>query len=226
MSFMAILGSYSESVAQFSSSSGQSHYASVQVFRLKAWTIMSKNEWRDVIYRFHDFQEGRIMLQGGFSPTNTLMLNFNIYEERVEIISEQGDTTTFENSAQIKLITMGEHIFYNDFPSGYVEQLNQTPVALGAKHQLKVMMESGAGEQFAATDYHNLTSRFDRLYIKKDSYFFIGVNEKLYPASLPSILKLFQDSKNQIKDYTKENKINFKVKDDLIRLLDFTNGLK
>lgn len=187
---------------------------------------MSKNEWRDVIYRFHDFQEGRIMLQGGFQPTNTLMLNFNIYEERVEIISEQGDTTTFENSAQIKLITMGDHIFYNDFPTGYVEILNTTPVALGVKHQLKVMMESGSGEQFAATDYHNLTSRFDRLYLKKDSYFFIALNEKLYAASLPSILKLFPDSKKEINNFSKENKINFKVKDDLIRVLDYANQTK
>ena len=72
LSLAAILGSYSASVAQFSSSSGQTHYASVQVFRLKAWTVMSKNEWRDVIYRFHEFQEGRIMLQGGFSPTHIL----------------------------------------------------------------------------------------------------------------------------------------------------------
>ena len=225
-SLVAILGTYSASFAQISSGSGQAYYESVQVYRLKAWTTMAMHEWRDVIYRFHDFQEGRIVLPGGFSPTHVLRLNFNLYQERVEYITEKGDTAVLEISDQIKSLNVGDLVFYNDPPKGYVEQMNHTPVALGAMHQLKIMVEPGTGERYSTTDWHLPIYRYDRLFVKKDSYYFIDITGKLYSGTWASIFKLFPDSKKEIKIYIKENKINFKVREDLLRLLDFCGQVK
>src|SRR6478609_1256619 len=176
-------------------SSGQTHYANVQVFRLKAWTFMSKKEWRDVIYRFPEFKEGRITLSEGFSPSHVLRMNYSNYEEDIEVINEKGDTTLLNKTSQLKSVTIGGQVFYNNYPVGYVEKLNQTSVALGAKHVLKMLFEANNGEVFAATDWHLPTARLDRLYVKQDEYYFIDQKEALHKATMPSILKIYPSSK-------------------------------
>ena len=202
-------------------SSGQTHYENAQVFRLKAGMLMSKREWRDVIYRFSEFREGRITLREGFSPTRSLLMNFNIYKERMEFITEKGDTSAFEFSRQLKSIGIDNHVFYYEPPSGYVEKITETPVALGEKHLLKMMFESTNGELFAGTDWHLPTARLDRLYIKKNEYYFIDQEDVLHKATMPAILKIYHFSKGEVRQFVKKNKIDFKKREDLIRLLEF-----
>lgn len=209
-----------DSIAQ-SFSSGEVYYSEAQVFKLKAWTTMNKREWNNVIYRFPEFQEASMVLRGGFSPSIKLRLNFNIYLEKIEIITESGDTTDFPNSAEIKSIKTADHIFYNDYPNGYVEILYQASVSLGAKHALKMVMENSSGQTFAATDWKLPTSIYDRIYMKTDSYFLLDSNSQLHKATRPSLLKLFPNSRSHIKRFVRRNKINFKVKNDLFKLLDF-----
>ena len=86
-----------------------------------------------------------------------------------------------------------------------------------------MMFESNNGEVYNATDWHLPTSKLDRLYIKKDDYYFIDKNETLHKATLPAILKLYYPIKEKVKKYMKENKVDFKVKDDLIHLLEYCN---
>lgn len=223
--FISLLGVSIESNAQ-SVSSGEVYYSKVQVFKLKAWTIMNKREWNNVIYSFPEFQEASIALQGGFSPSRKLRLNFNIYLERIEIITESGDTIDFKNSAEIKSIKTADHLFYNDYPNGYVEILNQTSISLGAKHALKMVMENSSGQTFVATDWKLPTSIYDRIYIKEDSYFFLDSNSQLHKATLPSLLNLFPNSRSHIKRFVRKNKIDFKVKSDLLKLLNFCNQME
>ncbi len=64
-------------------------------------------------------------------------------------------------------------------------------VSLGTRHALKMVMENSSGEIFVSTDWKWPTSKYDRIYIKEDSYFFVDSNSQLYKATLPSILKLF-----------------------------------
>ena len=109
--FLFILFGTVKLAAQPGLSSGMTHYANVQVFRLKAWTRMTGNQWRDIIYRFSEFQEGRITLREGYSPEHPLKLNYNIHLDRVEFLSEKGDTNVFNNSPQIKSITIGTQFF-------------------------------------------------------------------------------------------------------------------
>ena len=202
-------------------SSGQTHYANVQVFRLKAWTFMSKKEWRDVIYRFPEFKEARITLSEGFSPSHVSQMNYSNYDEAIEVINEKGDTTMLDKTSQLKSVTIGGQVFYNNYPFGYVEKLNQTSVALGAKHVLKMMFESNNGEVFTATDWHMPTTRLDRLYIKQDEYYFIDQKEELHKATMPSILKIYSSSKKEVKKYVRQVKVDFKNKEDLVALLEF-----
>ncbi len=182
---------------------------------------MTGKQWRDIIYRFPEFQDGRITLREGYSPEHPLKLNYNIHQDRVEFLSERGDTNVFNNSVQIKSITMGTQVFYNDYPSGYIEKVNQTFVALGAKHHLKMMFESNNGELFSAMDWNLPTTRLDRLYVRQDEYFFIDEHEMTNRATLPAILKIYATHKHEIKKYVKKNDIDFKKKEDLIRLLEF-----
>ncbi len=214
-------------VAQnFGVSSGLTYYKDAQVFRLKAWTTMKKKEWSHVIYLFPQFQQGAITFNTGFIAEKKLLMNFNIYLNETEFITEMGDTLVLKDSPQIKLVSIGDRFFYNDFPGGYIEKIGRNKIALGAKHSLKMMMESSAGEIFATTDFKVPTSRFDRLFIKKDLYFFMDNDGQTFKASLNSIFKLLPEFKTEIKTFIHKNKINFRVKEDLLKLLYFCDRLE
>jgi len=81
---------------------------SKEVYTLKAWAIMDKRAWNDVIYLFPNFQEASLVLTDNFSPSKKLLLNFNSYLDKVELITEKGDTIDFPNSAAIKSRTAGK----------------------------------------------------------------------------------------------------------------------
>lgn len=161
-------------------------------------------------------------MREGFSPEQALLMNVNVFLNQIDYITDKQDTIALENSQTIKTVTIDGLLFYNHYPKlGYIEKANQTPVALGIKHTINVMMESATGERFKATDWNTPTSRYDRLYIREDKYFFIDQDTRFYAATRPSIVRLFRDSKKEIKKYIKVNKINFKVEADLLKLLEF-----
>ncbi len=182
---------------------------------------MSGRQWLTVIYRYPNFLEGKVTLDNGFSPTFTMKLNYNVYEDRIEYITAKGDTSVLENAGHLKSIAIGDHVYVNDYPTVYVEKLNQTSVALGSKHLIKMMFEGNSGEVFEALGWHQPTARLDRLFVKKDEYYFIDKNSRLNRATQSNILKMHHSSKKELKKYIKETKVDFKNKEALIGLLEF-----
>jgi len=199
-----------------SQSSGLANYSSAQVVRVKAMTTMSKN----VIYRLPEFQNGKVTFKDGTSSSDSPVLNYNINFEKI-VVAENKDTVELKNSTNVKSVTIGSRVFFNNSPKGFVEKLNQTPVALGARPLLKVMYENSNGERFAATDWDLPTSKYDRLYTEQEEYYFIDKQENTFRATLPSIKKIYKPSKKVVRKYVKENKIDFNKKDNLLQLLDF-----
>ena len=203
-----------------SQSSGLANYSSAQIVRVKAMTTMSKKDWNSVIYRLPEFQSGKVTFKDGTSTSDYPVLNYNINIEKI-VVAESKDTVNLKNSINVKSITIGDHVFINNSPKGFVEKLNQTPVALGVRPLLKVMYENTNGERFAATDWELPTSKYDRLYTVQEEYYFIDKKENVFRATLPSIKKIYKPSKKEVRKYVKQNKIDFNKKDNLLQLLDF-----
>jgi hypothetical protein len=196
-----------------------------QTYRLKSNTFFSHADWKDSMYRFSKFQEGSMIFDRGVSSDRKWKMNYNLYLKRMEMITERGDTIGVDYSSAIKVIRIANRLFFNDYPNGFVEIMVEGPVSLGAKHEVRVLMEDGNGERFRATDWGpDMTSRFDRLFTKEDLYYFLDQESNVRPANKRWILKLFPGHKEQIRNYLAKNSINFKVEQDLESLLRFCNN--
>jgi len=92
-----------------------------KVFRLPAFTDVSKVPWGDSIYSFSNFQKGRITYTKGFELDYLFDLNYNIYYERMDFINDAGDTLKITNTMEIKLIEVGAKLFFHDYNTGFYE---------------------------------------------------------------------------------------------------------
>ena len=210
--------------------SSHSYSQSEKVLKLPAHTHVATVSWYDSIYRFPDFQNGRITFSTGFSPKQTIKVNYNLYFLQLDIINEKGDTLKLKPSKEMKLFDIGGHLFYYDPHKGYVEILLDSPVALGVLTELvTVGMDYVSGNTEGSSinvDVRGQTSVYDRYYRKFHSYFFIDQKDKLHKATKPSILKLFQNHKESVSAYLQEKDIDFNNGHDLIQLLNFCHQLK
>ena len=100
---------------------------------------MSKIQWKDVIYRFEEFQEGRITLREGFSPDHPLQMNLNVFLGRIDYITNKGDTVAFENSQALKSVAISNHLFYTIIPK---EDLLKELVKLLLHWESNVLLKS------------------------------------------------------------------------------------
>ncbi len=201
------------------------------LFKLRAHTDVTKATWWDTdsIYRFPDFQYGRVTFFTGFSPDKMIRLNYNLYFGQMDLINEKGDTVQIVPSKELKLIDVGGHIFFYDTRKGYIEILLQAPVALGVWTILrteKMDYVSGSIEGSVGVDIRGRPSVYDRYYRKTDTYFFIDEKNKLYKAIKPFILKLFPSHKEDINEYLQQNSIDFNSEKDLVNLVNFCNQLQ
>ncbi len=81
------------------------------LLKLPAHTHVAKVSWRDSIYRFPDFQYGRITWATGFAPVDTFRLNYNLYFAQLDLINAKGDTVQVKPSRELKLVQIGGNIF-------------------------------------------------------------------------------------------------------------------
>ena len=188
---------------------------SLRIYKLAAYTLINSVSWRDSVYRFPTFEYGRITLATGFSPDEQVRLNYNLYLGQMQMITNTGDTSHVKQLKELKFISIGDHLFCHDYNVGYIEIIHKSPVALGV---LNIMIT-------AASDERTTTSKYDRYYMKKGYYYFIGKDNNPSKATRASIQRLYPDQRKNLKAYLGENRIDFENQSDLIKLLNFCNDL-
>lgn len=186
---------------------------------------VSQVPWKNEIYRLPGFQTGSITLATGFKLDHTLRLNYNIYYERMDFLKETGDTLSIGNPREIKLIEIGDHVFYHDYKSGYYEILVASTVSLAAKPRLILVRINGVCGGIASFETRGDLMDCDRMYQKTLVLVFIDLNSKIWNASRASILKLFPRQKAAIQEYLATHKIDFNSAEDMTKLLEFCHQL-
>lgn len=196
------------------------------VFRLPSLTDVSKTSWRDSIYVFPEFRKGKITYTKGFELDYLFDLNYNVYYEKMDFISSSGDTLNITNTREIKLIQVGDKLFFHDYYSGFYEVLLKLPVALAVRNKFvldEIEYNSGIKGAATFTEVRGVVTDYDRLYKRGSFYFFIDPNNQLHKATRASILKLFPAHQVEIQGYLLENPVYFESQEDLIRLTNFCN---
>lgn len=195
------------------------------VFILPAHTHVKDVSWRDSVYYFPDFQLGKITFHTGYSSNELIPLNYNLYLGQMTMIGYDGDTVQIPYSKKIKLATIGDHVFFHDNKIGFIEIIQEFPVALGVFRTMSIHTKYVQGTKDGTSygsDVRGTPSAYARYYRKEERYYIIGKDNKVYKASASSILKLF-NSKNEINAYLTENQPNFENKVDLLMLMEFCN---
>jgi hypothetical protein len=200
------------------------------VFFLPAHTQLNKVAWRDSVYMFPIFEYGKIIFDTGYTPGDSLLLNYDLYLDGWDMININGDTLPIKLANGIKLITIGSQNllsrFQNRLHRDYSAIANST---WGSKYNDTEHMQYVSGNRdgtIAGTDVRGIPSVYDRYYRKRKHYYVIGKDNKALKANDVSLFKLFPEHKKTIKAYVDENNIDFTNENDLIKLLTFCNSLK
>ncbi|HMG88994.1 MAG TPA: hypothetical protein VK589_03005 [Chryseolinea sp.] len=213
------------------------------VFYLPANTRLDEVLWRDSVYRFPSFEFGRVTFATSYSPQEQIRMNYNFYYMQMDFISEDGDTLQVTPSKELKLVSISGHLFYYDQKVGYIEVIQQFPVALGVRNMMKpqyfAYLPGGTVKKtsdyrydyrlvslFSDEDPRGTTTTLDRYYLKEYDYFFIGKDNQVYKATPAAVFKLFREHKKAVKIYIDEHNVDFEKKEHLMNLLIFCNGLR
>jgi hypothetical protein len=218
---------YVVSLCVLSAISWQCLYAQrTNYYTLPAFTDVSKVPWRQSVYRFPEFQKGKITYTQGFVLDYEFDLNYNIYYEKMDFIHSSGDTLSITNTREIKSIQVGNKSFFHDYNTGYYEVLVALPLALAFRNQFVlegVEYSNGQMASRSGADVRGIAINQDRIYKKGFSYFFIDQNNEVHKATRASLLNLFPDYSTEIKSYLLEHPIDFESQEDLIALTSYCN---
>ncbi|HMG92598.1 MAG TPA: hypothetical protein VK589_21220, partial [Chryseolinea sp.] len=98
-----------------------------KVFILPANASLKSVPWRDSIYRFPSFEDGRISLATGYSPNENVKFNYNLYFGQMDYIDGNGDTVEVKPIKELRMVKINEHSFLYDYNFGYIEVILQLP---------------------------------------------------------------------------------------------------
>lgn len=158
-----------------------------------------------------------------------MLLNYDLYRGQMDMINNEGDTMQVKPSKEVKLITIGDQIFFYDYKIGYLQVEQRLPVALAAlKLMITTHMMYVSGKIDSGTenvDLRGTPSVNDRYYRKGEYYYFISIDNKVYKPSRSSAIKLFNKHKHEVSKYIKTNRTDFNKKADLVNLLLYCHSL-
>jgi len=194
-------------------------------FKQPAHVLPQNLSWWDSIYRFPAFLESRLVFATGFSPEQTVRLNYNMYSAQMDMLNSNGDTLQVEPLKTMKSLLLDNNVFYYDPEKGYLEVILPGKLKL-ASHTFLMLMKVDEGRAFfSQEDYRGKALDFDTYYQKVSTYFFIDDADQIRIASRANILKMLPAHKKSVSEYIRKESIDFARKHDLIKLIKHCNYL-
>jgi hypothetical protein len=152
-----------------------------------------------------------------------------------------GDTMAIANEKNIKYVQIMLDTFY--FDNGYLETIaGHDPVIMAVKRYVKladIKKEGPMGTRSSTSSAQTWGTVIDQGHLKnanlvvqedlvlsKNADYYIGNTASGFVSYKKSnVLNLYPRQKKAIEEFLKKNKVNFKAKDDLVKLTDFISAL-
>ena len=220
-------------LAYLQSLSAQTH----KRITLSAGDDLSKTLGTHGVFRYASFAPGVINFKNGKKISASL--NYNVLSDEMYFVGDKGDTLVIGNPADISYLTIGDNWFF--YNNGYLEVIASNDALKLARNQ-KIALEAekvgGYGEpantasidsykNFYSTGNttYSLTLNQNTVVTKNIAYFWVGKDLSVLPANKDNLLTIIgQDKKTNVDGYVKQKKINFRVEDDLVKLLQYCAG--
>ena len=195
------------------------------------------------LFSYQEFKDGKVVHNNG--KTSEARLNYNYLIEEMQFINGsdtlaianentldyivvEKDTFIYSNKSYYQLISSNgtvnlyERIFFK-----MVDIKNIGPYGLSSSTSSTDNLTSinNGGTIRNSTQTYNLKVNQDVVYAKRREYYIIGDAEELTPAKRVNILKLYPESKKKVKNFIKQQSINFDKKDDLLKLINYLKSI-
>ena len=160
----------------------------------------------------------------------TAKMRYNVYEDEFEFITPKNDTLILdkkETFANLEFIDTKTKYFLTNYTNednrivlGYLIDLYQKGnFGLLKKNNILIQEEKVAKTTLEANmpaKYYNASSTY---FLKNDKNFI------KFPESKKQLVKIFPDKKETIEKFLKENKIDFDITEEKIKIVDFLSTL-
>lgn len=213
---------------------GQDH----KTVTVKAGTRINDYFTQSEQYRYPEFTQGMVVFKDGTATVTKL--NYSILVGEMQFLAS-GDTMAIANEKNIKFVQIMLDTFY--FDNGYLEAIaGRHPAILAEKQYVKladIKREGPMGTRSSTSSAQTWGTVIDQGHLKnsklvvqedlvlsKNTDYFIGNGtDGFIPCKKSNVLKLYAKQKKAIDDFVKKNKVNFKAKEDLVKLTEFISAL-
>ncbi len=191
-------------------------------------------------FMYPDFVSGKVIFKDG--ATGEAGLNYSYLLSNIYFISPKGDTLVLANSETIAAVTIKSDTFWFH-QNAFVKKLSHNAQApnLFVKQSLKYTgyEKKGPYGTYSSTSAANSSANFSAddqittflakdeniIYKMEKEYFISDGYNNLHPAKKPNFFKAFPQWEQQLKNYLKEHKIDFRKADDLGKILSYIAGM-
>lgn len=191
-------------------------------------------------YQYPEFTMGKIIYAS--SKVSAARFNYHLFLGEMHFINATGDTLALESAPTIQLLVIGIDSFYYEYPKTYWQLVStyhsaqllikRTMVLIDREKEGGYKQSMGASAIRTTSTYAGgngslarLDAHSDMLFSNKAEFRLRDNNGKFHPASQAGFLHIFAKNKAVVKQYLKENSINFNQEADLKNSLAFCTTL-
>ena len=197
------------------------------------------DQWENfmqTIYLYPAFKEGMVEFKNGQRFVRPM--NYNKLGGLVEFITEKNDTVTFVDETSVGHVNIGGDIFVyapvcmRFLSSKKVKLYVYERMKIGDKQKIGAFGIPNSGAGITSVDRIEASQRTYRLNTnetvilrKFTSYFIQSASSEILPANKKTVLNLFSNNQEPVKEYFKTHNVNFNKSSDLIELVNFLDTI-
>lgn len=180
---------------------------------------------KDSVYLFPEFQESKIELSNGYSPSAPLVMNYHLFLEKFFVKSQGQELTPFDFADEIKYIWIGDHKFIHSKQFGYLEVIMEGRASVAQSTFMRVIMEASSMQKYptSLSDNRMGVANSTRRYYIDRKYYILSDPSHIHRASAAVLPKIFPKEKQTIRDFEKNQKTDYTKKDDILKVVLFCN---
>ncbi len=194
---------------------------------------------KEDFYEYPKFEKGYVYFWNGVKSTSPL--NYNFIHEEIYFLDNKGDTLAMSNPEEVKMLTIGNDIFYyadkrfvkSDTVIGEAKLATATFFTIVSNKKIGAFGTTrDAAYSDSRASFVMITERDLNIVpqvittIARQQALYIGNKfNKFHPVSKKSIFEFYAEKQRQLKDYLKDNKVDYTSRQQVINLLLYMNKL-
>lgn len=190
-------------------------------------------------YEYSQFEKGYVYFWNGVKSTSPL--NYNFIHEEIYFLDNKGDTLAMSNPEEVKMLTIGNDIFYYA-DKRFVKSdtvIGETKLATATFFTLVSNRKIGAFGTTRDAAYSDSRGTFVMITerdlnivpqvvttIARQQALYIGNKfNRFYPVNKKNVFGFYTEKHTELKRYLKENKVDFASRQQVINLIVYMSKL-